>query len=104
MWGLPFRIFGKRLTDPARGLLALEAAAYLLWAETRSQTTMPAKNLEELIQRMLERDGFAYRPSDIQMIAVVAVGSDIDAIQEYASRRNLFAELDRDSSRRWRPH
>jgi hypothetical protein len=44
---------------------------------------------------MLERDGFAYRPSDIQMIAVLAVGNDIDAVRGYASRRNLFAELDR---------
>jgi hypothetical protein len=90
----------KVLTEPARLVLALHAAAYIRWVETRKGKSPQSSDVHLYIRGLLDEKGFSYDPDEPLMIDLLALSLDIDAVHDFAAKNGIFEKLDRLTTRR----
>ena len=76
-------------------LVALEAAAYMRWAETRMKRSPTSQAVDLYVQGVLDREEFAWSAVDIQQIAILATSLNLDLVERFATERGMFDLLDR---------
>jgi hypothetical protein len=86
---------GKPLTEPFRMLVALQAAAYIRWVETRKGAPPTADDTQRFIQGLLDADDFSYELEDPQMIELLALAVKLDEVDAFISKTGYFEKLDR---------
>jgi hypothetical protein len=85
----------KTLNDRTRSIFGLEAACFIHWVETRKKATPAQDDIDRWIQGALDREGFAYTPDDIQMIAILGLCTSREAVEKCLSMTGGLAEFDR---------
>ena len=60
----------KSLTEKTRLVIALTAAGYMRWVETRKGHTPTSEMMQGYIAGQLDNEGFAYTPDDLQTIEI----------------------------------
>lgn len=86
---------GKPLNEPFRMLVALQAAAYMRWVETRKASLATAEDTQRFIQGLLDADDFFYEPDDPRMIELLALDVNLDDVDAFISKTGYFEVLDR---------
>jgi hypothetical protein len=84
----------KALSDRSRMAVALDAAAYMRWVETRKGQSPTADMTEQFIKGSLDREGYSYDSEEIQLIEILALSIKIDVVETFIEQSNVFAVLD----------
>jgi hypothetical protein len=85
----------KPLTDPARMLTALQAAAYMRWVEVRKRQSPSPEMVQQAIRGILDGEGFSYKPDEPQMIEILALSLNVDMVENFIRQSGMFEKLER---------
>jgi hypothetical protein len=91
---------GKRvLTEQDRIAIAVEAAAYVRWVETRQKKSPSDEAVDLYIKGALDRERLKGVANDVKMIAILALTMNVDLVHSYIAGTNFFERLDDATSR-----
>src|SRR5436309_3459734 len=81
-------------TDRQRVAIALRAAAYMRWIETRQQRTPGPKERDAWIGGLLEAEGLDACKDEIYLTELLALTMDIEVVEHFISSNGYFRKLD----------
>ena|SRR6476659_912241 len=88
----------KVLTEKVRASMALYAAAYMRWLQTRERRTPLPQEIYGYIEGLCDTEGFARESQDVEIIAALALTFDREAVNAFARANGFFEQLDRAQS------
>jgi len=74
--------------------VALQAAAYMRWVETRKGAPPTADDAQRFIQGLLDADDVSYELDDPQMIELLTLAVDLDEVDAFINKTGYFEKLD----------
>lgn len=90
----------KVVTDRVRGIISLNAAAYMRWVETRKGVTPSAHDIQQYVRGALDEEGFSYDADEPQTIELLAIAWKVEVVDAYIKQSGFFEDLDRAFSHR----
>ena len=87
----------KPLSDEVRMSIALQAAAYMRWMETRKGVSPSQSDMRRYIRGWLDAEGYVYSSEDFKVIDILALGMNIDMVHTFITESGIFEQLDRAS-------
>lgn len=85
----------KTLSDRARMSIALNAAAYMRWVETRKGRSPTAAMAQQFIKGTLSTEGYSYSRDEPETIESLALSLNVDMVEAFIKQTDCFEALDR---------